>query len=81
MRIQIEVNGPDFSPSDPRRTTQCQQEATVVARQVISQFVQSGWRESEAALALADAFDDYCMYLAEKPKRVVLPANSNRSAA
>jgi hypothetical protein len=48
---------------------------------LINQFVQSGWRESEAALALADAFDDYCMYLAEKPKRALLAANTNRSAA
>jgi hypothetical protein len=81
MRIHIEVNSPDFDPSDPRRSVQFRQEAAAVARKVISQFVQTGWRESETALALADAFDDYCMYLAEKPKRALLAANTNRSAA
>jgi hypothetical protein len=81
MRIHIEVNSPDFKPSDTRRTAQCQQQAAAVTRLLINQFVQSGWRESEAALALADAFDDYCMYLAEKPKRALLAANTNRSAA
>jgi hypothetical protein len=40
-------------------------------------MVQAGWRESEAALSLADAFDDYCLYLAEDTPRRLEPANSN----
>jgi hypothetical protein len=42
-------------------------------------MVQAGWRESEAALSLADAFDDYCLYLAEPPQLRPKAANGNTS--
>ena len=49
----------------------------MIARQIVLQMVQAGWRESEAALSLADAFDDYCLYLAEQPQKRPQPANLN----
>ncbi|UVC12686.1 hypothetical protein IHQ71_31660 (plasmid) [Rhizobium sp. TH2] len=41
-------------------------------------MVAAGWRESEVALALADAFDDYCVYLAKRPVTTLFAANSNQ---
>ena len=47
------------------------------ARALIMEAVRQGWREAEAATALADAADDYVMYLAQKPSRQIKAANSN----
>jgi hypothetical protein len=44
---------------------------------MVLQMVQAGWRENEAALSLADAFDDYCLYLAQRPPLRHEAANTN----
>jgi GrpB-like predicted nucleotidyltransferase (UPF0157 family) len=77
MLETIEVRGPTNSPSDRRRASESRKEAKAVARQIVLQMVHAGWRECEAALALADALDDYCLYLAEHPPKAVQAANSN----
>ncbi|WFR97715.1 hypothetical protein [Rhizobium tumorigenes] len=43
----------------------------------IRDAVEAGWREQEAALFFADASDDYVAYLAAKPNRQWVAANSN----
>jgi hypothetical protein len=43
-------------------------------------MVAVGWRENEVSLSLADAFDDYCIYLARRPTTTVVAANSNQVA-
>jgi hypothetical protein len=42
---------------------ECRNQAKDIARQVILQMVRAGWRETDAALLLADAMDDYCLHL------------------
>jgi hypothetical protein len=78
MHAPIELHNPKHGPSERRRELECQKAAAQIARQIVVQMVQAGWRESEAALSLADAFDDYCLYLAEHPTHNLEPANSNR---
>jgi hypothetical protein len=77
MHETIEFRGPTNGPTDRKRTAEGRKEAKVITRQIIVQMVRAGWRESEAALALADAFDDYCLYLAEHPREGLHAANSN----
>ena len=77
MLSSIEVRGPTISPSDRRRASECRREAKAIARQIVLQMVNAGWREGEAALVLADALEDYCLYLAEQPSKSLCPANSN----
>ena len=62
---------------DPRRDRDAKTIFADVARNLILQAVRTGWRESEAAMALADAADEYVMYLAQKPRRQLMAANSN----
>ena len=69
--------GPANGPSDRRRASESRREAKAVAHQVIVEMVSAGWRESEAALVLADAFEDYCLYLAERPEHSLRAANMN----
>jgi hypothetical protein len=77
MRATIDLCVPEYAPSDRRRDAERQKAATLLVRQLMVQMVQAGWRESEAALSLADACDDYCLYLAQYPQRMLEPANSN----
>ena len=77
MLVTIEVRGPTKDPTDRRRVAESRKEAKAVARQLVLQMIKAGWRENEAALSLADALDDYCLYLVEHPPRRLQPANSN----
>lgn len=77
MLNTIEVRGPTTGPRDRRRSLESRREAAAVARQIVLQMIRAGWRETEAALALADALDDYCLYLAEHVSHDIHPANSN----
>jgi hypothetical protein len=77
MHATIDICGPVYGPADRRRGVERQKAAASIVRQLMLQMVQAGWRESEAALTLADAFDDYCLYLAEHPPRMLEAANGN----
>ena len=77
MHATIDMCSPTHSASDRRRDAERRKAAALIMRQLILQMVQAGWRESEAALSLADACDDYCLYLAEHPPRMLEPANGN----
>lgn len=77
MRDWAKLHAPNHSPSTRQRASQIRREATAVAREVIVDMVRAGWRENEAALALADAFDDYCLYLCKRPTRTLEAANTN----
>ncbi|UVC12390.1 hypothetical protein IHQ71_30775 (plasmid) [Rhizobium sp. TH2] len=52
-------------------------EARDIARQAVLAMVQSGWRETDAALSLADAMDDYCLHLVRSRDHRHMAANSN----
>ncbi|MGV3552921.1 hypothetical protein [Rhizobium sp.] len=68
---------PKFQPNDPRRTREVREAFDVAIRDLMVEAVGAGWREAEAALALADAADDYIMFLSEHPRRQMVAANSN----
>jgi hypothetical protein len=68
---------PRFHPSDPRRARDAQDALGVVVRDAVLQAVAAGWREAEAAIAVADAADDYILFLSERPRRNPSAANSN----
>jgi hypothetical protein len=71
------MHAPSYPVTDGRREYQCRKEADTFARQAVLSFVQMGWRETEAALALADSMDDYCLYLSITQDRRHAAANSN----
>lgn len=69
---------PIFQPSDPRRARDAQDALGEIVRDAVRQAVSAGWREAEAAIAVADAADDYILFLAQRPRRTPIAANSNR---
>ena len=73
----MDMEAPTYSPLDPRREHNAKLIFSNAARDLILQAVRAGWRESEAAMALADAADDYILYLAQQPTRNLRAANSN----
>lgn len=68
---------PRYVPSDPQRSRDARDAFQSATRELLIQAVKAGWREAEAAMALADAADDYVMFLAERPRRNPVAANSN----
>ena len=68
---------PKYHPSDPRRAQDAQHAMGEIVRDAVLQAITSGWREAEAAIAVADAADDYILFLAERPRRNHIAANSN----
>jgi hypothetical protein len=73
----MDLEAPTYSPLDPRREHNARHIFSNAMRHLVLQAVRAGWREPEAALALADAADDYVLYLAQKPTRKLMAANSN----
>ena len=68
---------PKFPPTDPRRTRETRDVFRSAIRDLVVEAVGAGWREAEAAIAVADAADDYVMFLSERPRRNHIAANSN----
>ena len=68
---------PKFQPADPRRAREAKEAFRAATRDLMLDAVNCGWREAEAAMALADAADDYVMFLSERPRLRYLAANSN----
>jgi hypothetical protein len=68
---------PKFHPTDPRRTRDTRDAFQSAVRDLVVDAVSAGWREAEAAIAIADAADDYVMFLSERPRRNLVAANSN----
>ena len=73
----MEPRPPAYPASDVKRERDARDAMSGAARALIMQAVRQGWREAEAPTALADAADDYVMYLAQKPSRQIKAANSN----
>lgn len=71
------VRSPKYEPTDPRRSRDIKEAFESAAREIVIQAVSVGWREAEAALALADAADDYVLFLSQRPRRSHDAANSN----
>lgn len=77
--MEILVKSPVFSATDRQRNREIARLARETTRQAVLAFLEAGWRECEVALAFADAFDDYCLYLAERPGVALKAANGNRA--
>ncbi|MEK1894828.1 MAG: hypothetical protein AAAB20_16395 [Rhizobium sp.] len=71
------IRSPKYSAEDMGRSRECEAVCNVAVTDVVRRAVAAGWREEEIALHLADAADNYVMYLATKPKRRLVAANSN----
>lgn len=72
-----DLHAPKYCSLSGQRASQRRLETAAVARKVIVDMVKAGWREEEAALGLADAFDDYCLYLSRRSTRSLEAANTN----
>jgi hypothetical protein len=59
------------------RSRECEAVCKTAITDVVRRAVAAGWREEEIALHLADAAENYVMYLATKAKRKLMAANSN----
>lgn len=68
---------PKFHPADPRRARETREAFEAATRDLVLDAVNRGWREAEAAMALADAADEYVMFLSDRPRRNPVAANSN----
>jgi hypothetical protein len=73
----MDIEAPSFDPDDALRSGDCRRVFDQAARALVLQAIQAGWRESESAMALADAADRYVMYLATMPRNAPMAANSN----
>ena len=72
------TTAPTFHVDDLRREAECCRVFDKIARDIVISAINAGWREAEAALALADAAERYVLYLASPARRLhLLPANSN----
>lgn len=73
----MEIRAPRFSVHQNERARDCDLAFQSAMREMMIQAIKAGWREAEAALAIADAAEHYVMYLAEQPKKPFKAANSN----
>lgn len=73
----MNLRPPKYEVYDPRRANDAREAFRREIRAAILRAIENGWREAEAALALADAADDYVLYLSERPRRSPSAANSN----
>jgi len=71
------INSPNYRAEDMGRSRECETVCKTAITEVVRRAVAAGWREEEIALHLADAAENYVMYLATKAKRKVMAANSN----
>jgi hypothetical protein len=71
------ITSPHFTVDDLRREAECCRVFDTIARTIVISATNAGWREGEAALALADAAERYVLYLASPVRLHLLPANSN----
>lgn len=70
-------SSPIHGANETRRVKECSTLCINVVGQVIRDAVALGWREQEIALCLADACDDYVLYLATTPQKRWKAANEN----
>jgi hypothetical protein len=77
MIFLMDIRAPKYSVDQNERSRDCEAAFMDATRELIVQAVRAGWREAEAAIAIADAAENYVFYLAEKPKKKINAANSN----
>jgi formaldehyde-activating enzyme involved in methanogenesis len=68
---------PRFSVEQTQRSRECIAVCKTAIAEAVRDAVAAGWREQEVALYLADAAEDYVVYLATRPTKEWIAANSN----
>ncbi|WP_283194054.1 hypothetical protein [Rhizobium sp. AN80A] len=71
------IRSPRFNAEDIGRSRECESVCKGAITEVVRRAIAAGWREAEIALHLADAAEDYVIYLATKPDRRLKAANNN----
>ncbi|QFY60923.1 hypothetical protein FZ934_11150 [Rhizobium grahamii] len=71
------IRSPRYSAEDAARLRECAKACDSAITDVVRRAVAAGWREEEFALHLADAAENYVMYLAKRPDRRRIAANNN----
>ncbi|PKA44745.1 hypothetical protein [Rhizobium sullae] len=71
------IRPPQYSVEQLERSRDCDAICYEALTDVVRCAVAAGWREEEVALHLADAAESYIVYLATKPTRRWIAANSN----
>lgn len=68
---------PHYHVEQGQRSTECASLCKKAVETIVRTAVAAGWREQELALHLADAADEYVIYLATKRSKIWQAANSN----
>jgi len=71
---------PKFDIEDRQRSRECLNACTMMLSELIDEAVAAGWRREEVALHMADAADDYVLYLATNPLAATPPSNGTGKA-
>ncbi|MDM9622606.1 hypothetical protein A6U87_24435 [Rhizobium sp. AC44/96] len=71
------IRSPRYTAADTGRSRECENVCASAITDVVRRAVAAGWREEEIALHLADAAENYVIYLATKPDRKLRAANNN----
>ncbi len=71
------IRSPKYSAEDMGRSRECETTCKEAIIDVVRRAVAAGWREEEIALHLADAAEDYVIYLATRPSLKRMAANNN----
>jgi hypothetical protein len=72
-----DICSPRYGVDQFERSRECEAVCRQLITEVVRRSVAAGWREEEIALQLADATENYVLYLATKPKRRLIAANTN----
>jgi hypothetical protein len=72
-----QFTAPSYQVDQGQRETECAAICKKAVAQVVRDGVLAGWREQEIALSIADAAEEYVIYLATKPVKIWKAANSN----
>lgn len=71
------IRSPRFNAEEMARSRECDSVCATAITDVVRRAVAAGWREEEIALHLADAAENYVIYLATKPTCRLKAANNN----
>jgi hypothetical protein len=71
------IRSPRYSAEDIGRSRECESVCKGAITEVVRRAIAAGWREEEIALHLADAAEDYVIYLATRPSLKRMAANNN----
>lgn len=77
----VQFGKPRFQFEERQRALDCRYACTKVYSKLIDEAVAMGWRREEVALQLADAADDYILYLASNLGPELSPSKAKDKVA